>query len=799
VSDNHRPSTPLPNCPDESVLVRLIAGDLATEEALILESHLTQCASCREQIERLSEVPAIEALVGESLAGDSLNGPSVQSSSLRGVMERLLIESQLINGSINFAASPTRNVLPTLQPSVRPGFIGRLGDIDIRKVIGRGGMGVVFEGEDSLLNRTVAVKVLSPHLVSDGEAKSRFLREARAAAALTHENVVSIHAINEADGMPYLVLQFITGESLAEKLKRERKLDFEEVLRIGIETARGLSAAHKQGLVHRDIKPANILLESESGAVRITDFGLAKYTDSDSITKLGCIAGTPAYMSPEQSTSDELDNRSDLFSLGVVLYEASTGVSPFAAESPFVTLNNIRTHEPISVCKLNSSLPTWFGTTIERLLAKRPAERFESAAALAEALELRRVTPSPQPAFTKPSLRWMLLAAACLTAFAVGVTIYFGSTYFKSSKEIGKENTASATIIGFVVDEQSQAYATLDDAVEAAKDNSLITIHGDGPFPSKSVFITGKRLTIRAAAGFVPRFTPTDSYAGTPRFIASDSDLRIEGIEVRWPIDAPPLDINSPQMGFDDTAERCVISTAGQLHVTHCRIIAGRLGTCLGAGSGNISITNSHLVSSSGVGIAWRTTVSQVHVEQSLFESKAACLFKSSAGTSDSTTIRFDSNTVVTERVFNVLAANQVRKPIELQVNHSVLNSQVVVSVILFGGFRSFQELRMTEVLDEAVAWHDDSNVYRLDTVYLAVNPVRQPLGMISSNLDSLEEWLTFWNQLDSKSFEGKIKLSGGPAFSLEVIESASGNVVLDKLGADLSNVGPRSDTSSEL
>jgi serine/threonine-protein kinase len=152
------PSTDLPSCPADSVLARLIAGDLVAEEALILEAHLTLCASCRTQIESLGEVPSIEAL-----AGTALNAPEVDSPNLRGVMERLLIESQLMSGSINFAANPTRDVLPTLKPSVRPGFIGRLGDIDIRQVIGRGGMGVVFEGEDSILNRNVAVKVLSPH------------------------------------------------------------------------------------------------------------------------------------------------------------------------------------------------------------------------------------------------------------------------------------------------------------------------------------------------------------------------------------------------------------------------------------------------------------------------------------------------------------------------------------------------------------------------------------------------------------------------------------------------------------
>jgi serine/threonine protein kinase len=798
------PSSTLPHCPDESVLTRLIAGDLATEEALILETHLTQCENCRAAIERLSEVAeftalAVEAsagnvLSGEGVAGDSLSGSSIASPSLRGVMERLLIESQVMEGSVNFAAVPSRNVLPALQPSPRPGFIGRLGDIDIRKVIGRGGMGVVFEGEDSILNRPVAVKVLSPHLVSDGDAKSRFLREARAAAALTHENVVSIHSINEADGMPYLVLQYVSGESLSERLQRKQQLDFEEVLRIGIEIARGLSAAHKQGLVHRDIKPANILLESESGAVRITDFGLAKHADNDSITKLGAIAGTPAYMSPEQSTNGELDGRSDLFSVGVVLYEASTGVSPFAADSPFVILNNIRTQAPVSVCKLNPALPAWFGTIIDRLLAKRPQDRIESASLLAEALEQRGRTPLTRTVTSKFSNSiWFGLAVAGVAVLAVSLTLYFGSTPFANSNVVKSVNPSPVPLSGFVVDEQSQAHATLEAAIAAAQNDSIITIYGDGPFPSRLTTIAGKRLTIRAAAGYIPRFVPAASIASaSPRFIASDTDLRLEGIEVNWPIDAPPIDVNSPQLGFDDAAERCVISSLGQLQVDHCRIVAGRLGTCLGAGLGEVTITNCHFVSASGTAIAWRPFVSKVNVEQCLFESKVVSLCRSSTSVTDPTIVRFDSNTVVSERVFSVLAGNPVRKQLELHVSHNVLKSQYIASLFLSGGFRPFQESRMSEVLQEVIAWHDEENTYQQGTVYLAVNPIRQPLRMMASNLDSLDKWLTFWSQPDSKSIEGEIKLTSESPFSIDEIESPTGAIPVE-LGADLGNVGPRS------
>jgi hypothetical protein len=156
--------------------------------------------------------------------------------------------------------------LPFLQPTDRPGFLGRLGQYEIRRVIGRGGMGMVLEGVDCLLKRTVAIKVLPALLHVSDAARARFFREAQAAAALTHENIVTIHAVDQADGLPFLVLQHVSGESLEQRLRRQGRLPFADVVRIGVQAARGLAAVHEKGWVHRDIKPANILLE-QSGVV----------------------------------------------------------------------------------------------------------------------------------------------------------------------------------------------------------------------------------------------------------------------------------------------------------------------------------------------------------------------------------------------------------------------------------------------------------------------------------------------------------------------------------------------------
>jgi serine/threonine protein kinase len=181
------------------------------------------------------------------------------------------------------------------------------------------------------LHRVVAIKVLAPALASSGAARQRFVREARAAAAVTHDNVIDIHAVEDDGAVPYLVMQFIDGRTLQEKLDRGGPLPLKEVLRIGLQVAAGLAAAHAQGLVHRDVKPANILLENSVERVKITDFGLARTVDDASLTQSGFIAGTPAYMSPEQADGDKVDHRSDLFSLGSVLYTLCAGHPPFRA------------------------------------------------------------------------------------------------------------------------------------------------------------------------------------------------------------------------------------------------------------------------------------------------------------------------------------------------------------------------------------------------------------------------------------------------------------------------------------
>ncbi|HEV3143576.1 MAG TPA: family 16 glycoside hydrolase, partial [Gemmataceae bacterium] len=296
------------------------------------------------------------------------------------------------------------SILGLLAPPRQSENLGRLGDYEIQSIIGQGGMGIVLKAIDERLNRVVAVKILAPQYAANAAARKRFIREARNIAAVVHEHVVAVHFVSgDGDPHPYLVMQLVQGVSLQERLDLTGPLELKEILRIGLQTARGLAAAHAQGLVHRDIKPANILLENGVERVKITDFGLARAVDDASVTTSGVIAGTPMFMSPEQAEGKQVDARSDLFSLGSVLYALCTGRPPFRATGTMAVMKRVIEDTPRPVREINPDIPDWLEAIIAKLHAKKPEERFQSAKEVAELLEqhlahLQQPSKVPMPA-----------------------------------------------------------------------------------------------------------------------------------------------------------------------------------------------------------------------------------------------------------------------------------------------------------------------------------------------------------------------------------------------------------------
>jgi len=290
-----------------------------------------------------------------------------------------------------------------LEPCDVPGRLGKIGPYEVIEVIGQGGMGVVLRAHDPTLDRIVAVKVLAPEFAANPTARKRFLREAHAAAAIAHPHVITIHAVSdEGEKTPYLVMECIDGVSLEEKIDRCGHLEVKQILRIGEQIAAGLAAAHAHGLVHRDIKPSNILLENHVERVKITDFGLARAVDDMSVTRSGEVAGTPQFMSPEQAQGKPVDRRSDLFSLGAVLYTMCTGRSPFRAETTVAVLRRVCDDAPRPIREVNPDIPQPLVGIIDRLLAKDPEQRFQTAQEVADLLSgylahLQYPTSAPLP------------------------------------------------------------------------------------------------------------------------------------------------------------------------------------------------------------------------------------------------------------------------------------------------------------------------------------------------------------------------------------------------------------------
>jgi serine/threonine protein kinase len=389
------------DCPGNDYWQSVRDGTVAAEQQEHCERHFSTCPACQARMD--AAVIQEDALLqlGRQY-GDPTESPS--DPTLLQVLEQL---SEITASG----CGPRLEAMDLyfLKTSDRPDLLGLLGAYEVQEVIGQGGMGIVLKAYDPALNRQVAIKVLAPALASSATARRRFTREAQAAAAVRHEHIVPVYGVHEIDGLPYLVMQYIPGESLQDRLDWLGPLDLSDILHIGYQAACGLAAAHAQGLIHRDIKPANILIvDSEAGdlsiqdasaclsalpiahcsrlTIKITDFGLARTVDDVGLTQSGVVAGTPQYMAPEQARGEPVDHRADLFSLGGVLYAMCTGVSPFCGDNAVALLRQVSEREPAPIRTLNPEVPPWLALLIDRLLAKKPPERLQSAAEVAELL-----------------------------------------------------------------------------------------------------------------------------------------------------------------------------------------------------------------------------------------------------------------------------------------------------------------------------------------------------------------------------------------------------------------------------
>lgn len=268
-----------------------------------------------------------------------------------------------------------------------------VGRYQVQERIGEGAMADVYRAYDPGINRVLAIKVLKGEFRRNPQYAARFLREAKAAGALSHPNIVTIYDVGEVDGYPYIAMELLDGEPLDKVCARAGKLPVEDVLAVGVQLAEALRYAHEQGVVHRDIKPSNIMLGKDGRTIKILDFGIARVAESEIAvedatlrTQIGQVVGTPRYMSPEQALGQDLDGRSDLFSTGVVLYELITGRRAFSGSSAATLALQITQQEPAPIVEFAPDAPRGVQFVLSKLLAKRPDRRFEDGGQLAEAL-----------------------------------------------------------------------------------------------------------------------------------------------------------------------------------------------------------------------------------------------------------------------------------------------------------------------------------------------------------------------------------------------------------------------------
>ena len=394
---------------NDTQLQKLLYGDENCSQNSAIAQHVESCVLCQQRLAHMASMESTEHDVSELL---------------NGFVDTIGADSRSQWRFENRAGHDIGGMDIQLGPPSQSEMLGRLGRYEIERMIGSGGMGVVFKAIDTELNRPVAIKVLAPHLARNGAAKQRFGRESRAAAAVVHEHVVAIHNVESDGDTPFIVMQYVSGESLQARVARLGPLEAQQILRIGIQAASGLAAAHEQGIVHRDVKPANILLEDGVERVLLTDFGLARTVDDASLTHTGVVAGTPHYMSPEQANGDQVDYRSDLFSLGSVLYFVATGHPPFRAERAMGVLNRI-CHEPHRAAwQVNAELPNELSDVIDRLLEKRPSRRFASALAVRDALtRILQQLQNRRPSMSSRLQSWTRRNVALTLALAATVAV----------------------------------------------------------------------------------------------------------------------------------------------------------------------------------------------------------------------------------------------------------------------------------------------------------------------------------------------------------------------------------------
>lgn len=457
-------------CPDAAELDALILETLPAERMEQLTRHIGRCTRCQAALERAGDSKVFKL----DLAASDPSPPIDAHPPIEFIQKMRSPDLETV-----IASSSDPEDLDFLTPTNREGLLGTLNSLEILEVIGRGGMGLVLRAHDPELQRQLAVKVLAPSLATNQSARERFIREARAVAAVDHRHVLPIYSVDRSGSLPYFTMPLVEGPSLQDLLDQSAKpMANELIISIAGKVASGLAAAHEQGLIHRDIKPANILLDEKADRVWLADFGLARAMEAPTLTVSGTLVGTPQFMAPEQLEDDPPSEKSDLFSLGSVLYYMAAGKPAFAADSTASTIRKVVAANTTPADQVNPQLPPWLSELIGQLLSKDPAKRPPSAQAVTATIERHA-----HPERDRRVLTWRWVSGA------VGVLLI---------ALIVKLALRPPPPTPFKLNSNGQRFATLAEAVNAAGETDTITVTTPHAQVPDVVSWEGKHLTLAA-------------------------------------------------------------------------------------------------------------------------------------------------------------------------------------------------------------------------------------------------------------------------------------------------------------
>ena len=583
-------------CPGENELRQFAMGLLAAERESEVAKCVDECSTCQSFLDSLDRTPE-EVSWSEFDAHSPFDSDSLKRE-LSGLKKTPSPEVHV-------------KVFTDIQPWLVPGeAIGRFDEFELLECVGRGGMGIVFRARDCRLNRIVALKVLSPSMLADPTAASRFRREAQSAASIDHSTVVAVHSVSELSELPFLVMEYVEGESLQAYLERVRTPSIPKVIEIAKQCAEALAAAHEAGVVHRDVKPANILLEKKTDQVKLTDFGLARGLEASSLTQTGLLVGTPEYVAPEQVQGKPVDYRADLFSLGCVIYVMCTGRVPFSGPSIMSTLNSVCHGESVPISEIVPTAPDWLSVLVEQLLSKEPDKRPTSAAEVVQRLELGPTAQSPRPSSRKvlPPLPTKLLwgLAAGVLLLAIGGLGYWagggGRTGPGGDEAEVDESEGPVRWRSVAAKDSSELAHWFAEAEEPTE--ILLT---EETYELESVELDERELRFVAAKGLRPvvQFTlHEDDEAG---LILHGCDVEFRGIELEtFRPDQESEEIEEGE-GDDEPGGHgghLVVATESRVFAEDCKFLNGTLGNCLELSDSDGELKNCELLSKS-TNIEW--------------------------------------------------------------------------------------------------------------------------------------------------------------------------------------------------